>query len=220
MIIVPTSDGNPTLYSEQFKSHYHSLNGSLEESKHIFIEHNLQHYINANSLPEINVFELGFGTGLNAYLTADFAQEHQVKIYYHTVELYPVPMDIISELHFQIPDSILYHSLHHADWNKETAITSHFKLYKQQADFTHISLPENRYHIFYMDAFGPDHHPEMWQRNILEKIYHSMQNKGCMTTFSARGSFRRDLQSLGFSVERLPGPAGKRHITRAVKGIL
>ncbi len=215
--ITHTADGNPTLYSEKFASHYHSLHGSVAESNYIFIEHNLHYYITKHQPASLIMFELGFGTGLNAYLAAEYAHKHSIPITYHTIELYPVANDIIEQLHFNISDVQLYKHLHTAPWEKEIQLTPYFTLHKHEGDFCNYDMIPNHYHLFFMDAFGPDHQPEMWEPIILQKIYDSLLPTGVLTTFSARGSFRRSLQKLGFEVERLPGPEGKRHITRAVK---
>ncbi len=216
LTIINTADGNPTLYSEEFTSHYHSMHGSVAESNYIFIEQNLAYYVLQHQPAIIHIFELGFGTGLNAYLAAEFASQHKISIVYHTIELYPVPLDIIEKLVFNIFDIKLYKSLHAAPWETETIITPTFTLHKHEGNFLNYSLP-NYYHLFFMDAFGPVQQPEMWEPAMLQKIYDSLLPSGIMTTFSARGNFRRYLQTLGFTVERLPGPKGKRHITRAVK---
>ncbi len=215
--IALTADGNPTLYSEEFASHYHSLNGSVAESDYIFIEHNLKYYISQHQASNIHIFELGFGTGLNAYLAAEFAEQNNIQIIYHAIELFPVSNTIIQNLDFKIPDIQLYKSLHTTQWEQEVQLTPYFTLLKHEGDFCNYNILKNHYHLFFMDAFGPDHQPEMWEPMILQKIYGSLLPNGVLTTFSARGSFRRCLQSIGFVVERLPGPKGKRHITRGEK---
>ncbi|MDZ4758562.1 MAG: tRNA (5-methylaminomethyl-2-thiouridine)(34)-methyltransferase MnmD [Bacteroidota bacterium] len=217
MQITPTADGNPTLYSEQFASHYHSVNGSMDESNCIFIENNLAYYT-ANYLPNIiHIFEMGFGTGLNACLAVQFATENKINIIYHTIELYPVEKSIIEQLHFKFPNREVFKQIHDAAWETAIIINPYFTLYKHEGDFCKYDIKSNYYNIFFMDAFGPDHQPAMWEEIILQKIYNSLLPNGVLTTFSARGSFRRALQHIGFAVERLPGPVGKRHITRGVK---
>ncbi len=213
-----TADGSHTLFIPEMNEHYHSVNGAMQESKHIFINAGLH----AVEKKEIHLLEIGFGTGLNALLTWKNLEEEltDTRVIYHTVELYPLSEEIVSSLNYGRliwPEKEEnFRLLHQAAWNEEVALTDRFVLHKIEGDSNHCDLPEG-IDLIYFDAFAPEKQPEMWSQEIFNKIYDHAADKAVIVTYCAKGDVRRGMQSAGFNMERLPGPPGKRHILRGRK---
>lgn len=214
--IQTTDDGSQTLFVPSLDEHYHSVKGALTESMHIFIRMGLQECTSV----EPRVLEIGFGTGLNAWLTF-LESEKGRKIYYTTLEKYPLPKELILQLDYpkllspaQAPSYLL---IHEAAWNEWVELTPSFMLRKMQVDFTTCSLPDE-YDVIYFDAFAPEKQPEMWSQELFDRLYACLSPGGILVTYCAKGVVRRMLQTSGFVVERLPGPpGGKREILRGKK---
>lgn len=213
--IEQTADGSHTLFVPELNEHYHSIKGALTESEHIFIRTALRHCLRH----DIQILEIGFGTGLNAFLTLLEAEKTQRKIYYTTIERYPLDIELVKKLHY--PELIssahaeLFYKLHETEWDVPQAVTSHFTLLKIKGDFTHFTT-EEKYDVVYYDAFAPEKQPEMWSQTLFDKLFNRMNPDGILTTYCAKGAVRRMLQTSGFHVERLQGPpGGKREILRA-----
>lgn len=216
--IETTADGSPTLYRKDIDEHYHSVKGALAESKHIYVD--LGWKKAASERNNISVFEVGFGTGLNALLTALAAEEDKVKTIYTSVELHPLPIETTeSLLPFQPQEHReLFKLIHEAEWGRDVEINPYFTLRKIQGNLLTTDLPSEKIDVVYFDAFAPEKQPEMWEETIFHKIYLSMTSGGILTTYCAKGIIRRMMQSIGFLTERLPGPpAGKREVLRATK---
>lgn len=215
-IIELTADGSHTLFVPQLNEHYHSVNGAIQEANHVFLDAGL----NLCEKNEISIFEVGFGTGLNALLTAKYAQDYGKIIHYTSIEAYPLPMDTIDALNYaQKEDSELYRKLHEVEWESEQRISDHFFLKKIEADFTNFDFRQfyNQFDVIYFDAFAPDVQDSMWTQEIFNAMFSICQCGGIMTTYCAKGVVRRSMQSAGFVVERIPGPPGKREMLRAKK---
>ena len=214
--IQTTADGSQTLFVPELDEHYHSIKGALTESLHIFIYTGL----NVCHAVEPRVLEIGFGTGLNAFLTLVEADKGR-KVHFTSLEKYPLPMDIISKMEYAkfVDEQYApqYNAIHQAPWNVWCDITSLFRLRKMETDLTALPLKE-KYDVVYFDAFAPEKQPEMWTQEIIQHIYEHLDEGGIFVTYCAKGSVRRMLQSAGFTVERLAGPPnGKREILRGVK---
>lgn len=209
-----THDGSPTLYRPDIDEHYHSMHGALSESRYIYIDCGLKHKASSAEQRPLRVFEIGFGTGLNAVLAAMTGLD----VTYSTIERYPVDNSLLESLDFgKDINRELLDSIHSAEWNKEVSITPNFTLRKIQADFTTFET-EELFDVIFMDAFAPDKQPEMWSRNIIAKLSSMMAPGGVLTTYCAKGHIRRSFQSFGLEAERLPGPPnGKREILRLTK---
>lgn len=211
-----TADGSHTLFIPEMDEHYHSINGAVQESRHVFIEAGLHH----QEKRDIIVFEVGFGTGLNAFLTLLDAGGMSRKVDYYSVELYPLEPELVQVLNYGeviCPEKKdLFYALHAAAWNETVSITDYFTLHKIQADNNSCELPEN-IDLVYFDAFAPDKQPEMWSQEIFDKLYAHTSEGGILTTYCAKGVVRRMMQKAGYSVERIPGPPGKREMLRAIK---
>ena len=217
MEIEKTADGSYTLFVPGLDEHYHSVKGALTESEHIFINMGLKH----SSAPSPRILEIGFGTGLNAFLTSLEAKKDNRSIFYTTIEKYPLDMETIKLLDYPeliAPDeSELFYSIHKAGWNSPQTISGNFTIEKIEGDFTEYRF-RNGYDIIYFDAFAPEKQPEMWSQTLFNNLYEVLNDDGILTTYCAKGAVRRMLQEAGFIVERLPGPpGGKREILRGTK---
>lgn len=213
--IVQTDDGSSSIFVEKLGEHYHSHFGAIQESKHIFIETALAQI----SKTDINVLEFGFGTGLNALLTLEFAEKHKIKINYISIEKYPVELKYIERLNYNelIPKvGNKFIDLHKTEWNKSIDISDYFSIHKIENDFLETELPKNIDVVFF-DAFSPDTQPELWTVELFKKIYNCMNNQSVLTTYSSKGIVKQALREVGFTVKRLEGPIGKHHILNALK---
>lgn len=217
LIIETTADGSPTLYREDLDEHYHSVKGAIAESIHVYLESAWRRI--ALSQPAVRIFEVGFGTGLNAAITAAASLEASISTKYFSVELYPLPSNTTDMIAEGFPENIRKQiiAVNKADWDEDAKINPFFTLHKIRRNLISMNLPE-RLDAVYFDAFAPEKQPEMWSPEIFRRIYNSMVPGGILTTYCAKGAIRRLLQQTGFLTERLPGPpAGKREILRATK---
>ncbi len=220
-----TEDGSTSLRIPEWDEQYHSKHGAIQEANHVYISTGLTYFIeNKYSDYPINILEVGLGTGLNALLTALYAEQHTIPINYNALEAYPLSEKewqslnyptCLSEAHAQT----ILEKIHRADWGVRVQISPYFQLKKEQKLFQDFSEKATT-DLIYFDAFGPQVQPELWTSFIFKAMYKALKERGVLTTYSAKGSVRRTLQSVGFTVERLPGPPGKREMLRAVKAPL
>ena len=215
---VITADGSSSIYVEDLDEHYHSSHGAMQEAKHVFIQNGLDFLCNKD---KIRVFEMGFGTGLNALLTSLYAEENNVQIFYTGIEAYPVQQELIRKLNYtdHLADKAenIFNDIHGVEWNRFRPITPNFQLNKVDKKIEDYQGQNEEFDIVYFDAFGHRAQPEMWDRNIIETIANLLESGGVFVTYAARGQLRRDLINLNFEVEKLPGPPGKREMIRATK---
>jgi tRNA U34 5-methylaminomethyl-2-thiouridine-forming methyltransferase MnmC len=207
-----TADGSPTLYVPEMDEHYHSVNGAIREARHVYMDAGL------NQCPKttIRVLEMGFGTGLNAFLTAEEAERRNIQVMYTTLENNPLSDNIVDKLHYAPGKEALFRKIHRVAWGTFVSVTAHFTLQKIRTDFREFTYSGN-YDLIYYDAFAPDKQPEVWSQALFDAIYNATNPAGILTTYCAKGLIRRRMQQAGFSVERLPGPPGKREMLRARK---
>jgi tRNA U34 5-methylaminomethyl-2-thiouridine-forming methyltransferase MnmC len=214
--LVTTWDGSHTIYVPGLDEHYHSVHGAVQESEFIFIG---QGFSRCTSDP-VHIFEVGFGTGLNVLLTAVRNQDYGRKVFFTSIEKFPVEAHFIRSLnHVRFAGESgrdLYARIHSAPWNEWADITGTFRLLKIEGDMTEYK-PSGSYDLIYFDAFGPDKQPEMWTKELFSSISEVTVKGGTLVTYSAKGEVRRNLTACGFNVSLLPGPPGKRQIIRAVK---
>lgn len=212
-----TADGSHTLFIPAMDEHYHSVNGAMQESMHIFIDAGLH----AVGKDRLRIFEVGFGTGLNAFLTLKEVETGCPRhIDYHSVERYPLDLNLVRSLNYGAlawPErKELFLALHTADWNVPVSISDRFTLHKIEGDSHTCALPDE-IDLIYFDAFAPEKQPEMWSREIYDRLYAHTAPGGILVTYCAKGDVRRGMQGAGFQMSRLPGPPGKRHMLLGVK---
>jgi tRNA U34 5-methylaminomethyl-2-thiouridine-forming methyltransferase MnmC len=217
--IIITEDGTHSLFSVELNESYHSKFGAMSESRHVFIEAGFKKLPAKGSL---NILEIGFGTGLNAWLTLMEGINKKIQIVYHTIEPFALPPSIYSLLNysdFSVHESAkdFLMSMHEKNWNHEFAITDNFRLLKQNLKLEDTFLQHDFYDLVYFDAFSPEVQPELWTTAIFSKILFSMKVNGIFVTYSAKGAVRRNLKDAGFEAERIAGPIGKREMLRAFK---
>jgi tRNA U34 5-methylaminomethyl-2-thiouridine-forming methyltransferase MnmC len=219
--IIRTADGSSTIYLPEWNEHYHSKHGAIQEALHVFIKKGLQHVMQRDSPQELAIMEIGFGTGLNALLTALEAIKLDLAVRYTGIEAYPISREEFLALDYSaIPGGEmvinLYRDLFDAPWEALTGITSTFELQKKKMFFKEITAKEE-FDLIFFDAFGPRVQPDLWEEDIFEKMYAALRSRGVLVTYSAKGSVRRAMQAVGFEVERLDGPPGKREMLRATR---
>ena len=220
--IIITSDGSTTIHIPEWNEQYHSKHGAIQEAKHVFIKKGLEFY-NAENTSELNneitILEIGFGTGLNAFITLLEAQNQKVN--YVGIEAYPVANNEIQKLNYvKELDAEKFNKefqkIHETSWESKHDITPNFSLTKRQQFFEDIT-DKDTFNLIYFDAFGARVQPDLWTENIFKKMFEALKSGGVLVTYAAKGSVRRAMQSVGFSVERLEGPPGKREMLRAIK---
>jgi tRNA U34 5-methylaminomethyl-2-thiouridine-forming methyltransferase MnmC len=214
--LTKTSDGSHTIYVPELNEHYHSIHGAVQESSIVYIQNGLGF---SKECP-VNVFEVGFGTGLNTLLSVVYSSEHKLRINYTTIEKYPMPLSVIKTLnHWSFAGKKgkqIFEKIHRSKWGTSEKITGNFSLKKIEGDFVSDKI-EGKYNLIYFDAFGPDKQPGIWTKSVFEKISEMTVNRGVLVTYSAKGEVKRLLRSNGFEVELLMGPPGKREMIRATK---
>lgn len=218
--IIRTADGSDTIFSSSINENYHSSHGAVQESKHIFIDAGFMHV--APGRATLNILEVGFGTGLNGLLTFAEAAEAGIIIAYTAIEAFPLGPEIWEKLNYpKIPgltnNAEIFSILHLASWNQEVEINNLFRLHKIHKRLEEYSLPANTFDLVYFDAFSPAVQPELWTIGIFEKLFAAMKTGAVLTTYSVKGDVIRALKSAGFKTEKIPGPPGKRQMTRATK---
>ena len=216
--LITTADGSQTLQLEEMDETYHSTNGALTEAQHVFINNGLL----KSSHSSLRILEVGFGTGLNALVTLDalYKQTTIENVHYTTLEKYPVPAEIYNKLNYgQLvsPDlTTEFNLLHQAAWEEEVNINKHFTIHKRRFDLLEQKL-EGEFDLIYYDAFAPSKQSPMWEDKILKKVCDTLKPGGIFSTYCAKGSVRRALQSFELEMERLPGPPGKREMLLGIK---
>lgn len=214
--IIKTEDGSDTLYVPRLDEHYHSVHGAIQESEHIFIGSGFSF----SKADPVRILEIGFGTGLNALLTCIYSEKAKRKVYYTSVEKYPLNPVVTASLNYsgilKGGSKTIFDKIHGCAWNSFEQIIDCFFLNKIEGDLVSLKI-EGTYDLVYFDAFGPDKQPEMWSDEIFAKIGEAVCSDGILVTYSVKGSVQRRLKNTGFIVTLLPGPPGKRQILRAVK---
>jgi tRNA U34 5-methylaminomethyl-2-thiouridine-forming methyltransferase MnmC len=223
--VVETADGSHSLYVPAFAEHYHSTHGALQESRHVFIDAGFRYILKNIARRPLRILEMGFGTGLNAWLTLLEAERNAVDVYYEAIEKYPLPQDIVAQLNYGqlLPSAHLcFARLHQSPWalpgevGSPAVLSPHFTLSKRPADLRDYR-PTRPFDLIYFDAFAPAVQPELWTDSIFKKLYDGLADGGALVTYSSKGTVKTALRKAGFSVARLPGAAGKRHMLRAEK---
>lgn len=218
--IITTADGSTTIQIKDWNEQYHSKHGAIQEAYHVFIKHGLDLF--RDKKEKVQLLEIGFGTGLNALITLIEASKSGMGIDYYGVEAFPVSKEELSQLNYIRELDALdfeerFNRMHSGPWEAPLGISNGFSLCKKQCDFRQITF-ENCMDLIYYDAFGARVQPELWTVDIFKLMFKALKKNGVLVTYAAKGSVRRAMQDVGFQVERLPGPPGKREMLRAVKG--
>lgn len=216
--VITTADGSKTIYIPEMDENYHSGHGALQEAKHVFIENGLKHF---SGKPEITIFEMGFGTGLNALLSMIEADKTKIQIHYIGIEAFPIEKELVETISYQDLVDAKYREsffkMHSSEWNQRIQLTENFSFLKIHDKIENYIPEAGSVDIIYFDAFGPRAQGAMWNIEILQKMYDVLKPNGIFVTYCAKGQVKRDLKALGFVVEALPGPPGKREMTLATK---
>ncbi len=220
-IPVITKDGSPTISIPEMNVTYHSIHGAIQESEHVFIKTGLLDSGIFDYIGVHQVLEIGFGTGLNALLTLIEADKHQNRIYYTAIEPLPLDKSVIAQLNYCEQLSLphyqwLFEKMHQCGWEEMYEITGHFRLTKHKIPLQEFSTGES-FSIIYFDAFAPNAQPELWTKEIFEKLYNLMTEGGILVTYCSKGDVQRAMKAAGFTIEKIPGPPGKREMIRAAK---
>jgi tRNA U34 5-methylaminomethyl-2-thiouridine-forming methyltransferase MnmC len=219
--LTPTADGSNTLYNETIGEHYHSKHGALQESRHVFVNAGLTQVASCFPDQEINLLEVGFGTGLNFLLTAAWCAENQIQLRYTSLEAFPLQVEELESTgyHNYVPEAIWKGMI--SNYGKTlqqmTAI-----LPEQQLRVVHTYLhrfeTQEQFDLIYYDAFSVQHQPEMWTDEIIAHVCQFLKPGGIFVTYAITGKLKRALKAIGFTLEKLPGAPGKREMLRATKG--
>lgn len=217
--LITTHDGSHSLLNPELNETYHSVHGALQESLHVFIKNGLEFVAQKSVRQPIKILEIGFGTGLNALLTARYANEQAIAIEYTTLEAYPVNESIWQQLNYaQVEtEKEVFYKLHHEPWNQWTEIMQGFMLKKVNVTLQLVSFDQTYFDLVYFDAFAPNKQPQMWELPMLQKTINALVPHGVFVTYCAKGQLKRNLASAGTTVESLQGPPGKREMVRATK---
>jgi tRNA U34 5-methylaminomethyl-2-thiouridine-forming methyltransferase MnmC len=215
--IIETADGSKTLFIPEMNENYHSGHGALQEAIHVFIENGVR----SLGSQELSIFEMGFGTGLNALLAMDEAIKHNLKISYTGIDAFPIAIEQAMQMDYERYVSsdagLLFKQLHSSDWGVQHSLNQSFTFRKLHEKIEEHQPEKEQYDLLFFDAFGPRAQSAMWEMPILNKMHEMLKPNGLLVTYCAKGQFKRDLKSLGFEVFSLPGPPGKREMTQAFK---
>lgn len=219
--LVVTQDGSHSLQNLSLNESYHSLHGALTESQHVFIENGLKFFCDGSAKRPVQILEIGFGTGLNALLAYQFAEEQNTEIEYTGIEAFPLPMEIVNALNYTKNPPLdsyqgVFSRIHDCRWGEVVRISDRFSIMKLVGLIQKLSLSTSTDVVFY-DAFAPSKQAEMWELDVLKKVVGSMNTGGVFVTYCAKGQLKRDLSSLGLEVQSLEGPPGKKEMVRAIK---
>ena len=215
--IIHTQDGSTTLEIEAWGEHYHSMRGAIGEAYHVFIRSGLDLFASQ----EVQLLEIGLGTGLNAFITFLEHEKLQQTIHYEGVEAYPLTTQEVACLNYPevlkaLDKEAIFQQIHSSPWEEPLTLSPSFTLKKRQQSFEQISDKE-RFDLIYFDAFSASVQPELWTEHIFERMYQALKAGGVLVTYASKGSARRAMQAVGFKVEKLPGALGKRDMLRAKK---
>jgi len=216
---VKTGDGSHTLHIPEWDEQYHSRHGALAEALHVFIKEGFYHWFSQNPSSEISILEIGFGTGLNCFLTYLETGKFHKKVSYTGIEAFPLSIPEIEKLNYPSllhASETLFLKLHNSPWEEKNSISENFRLTKQKKFFSEITDSHN-FDLIYFDAFGIRVQTELWTEQIFSLMHQALKPNGVLVTYAANGNARRAMQAVGFSVERLSGPPGKKEMLRGTK---
>ena len=213
-----TSDGSTTIHLPDWDENYHSKHGAIQEAKHVFIKNGLDLFEKKST---VNILEIGFGTGLNAFITYLESKKRRQEIDYFGVEAYPVSAEEVSAMNYAkelnaMDDFSVFQMLHSCDWEENKKLSDFFNLTKRKQFFETID-DQSVFDLIYFDAFGYRVQPELWSVAVFSNMFAALRPNGILVTYAARGVVKRNMIEAGFTVEKLEGPPGKREMFRARK---
>lgn len=219
--LVITSDGSATLFNAAVGENYHSKHGAVQESQHVFVKSGLQYFVEHFQKEELNILEVGFGTGLNFLFSAEFANNSNIRINYTGIEKHPVPLNLLEKTEYgkYLNDQnswIKFLEIYEQSFKSEIAYSDKLKLQNYCNDLMDFNV-KKRFDIIYFDAFAAVHQPEMWSKESIAHTCSFLKDKGIFVTYSVTGELKRNLKALGFEIQRPQGAAGKREMMRAIK---
>ena len=215
--IIHTSDGSTTIHIKEWDECYHSKHGAIQEAKHVFIKNGLALFPDQ----KVSILQIGFGTGLNAFITYLEAKELGQTIDYVGVEAYPISEEELQSMNYPeelnaLDSKPIFAKMHAVNWEEKIDLSESFSLTKRKQFFEDINDIE-KFDLIYFDAFGYRVQPELWSASVFERMYKSLKNNSVLVTYAARGVVKRNMIEVGFTVEKLAGPPGKREMFRARK---
>lgn len=217
--LVETQDQSFTLYNSELEEHYHSIHGAITESQHVFIKNGFVPL--SEQKTNLSILEVGLGTCLNLLLTYLESQQNKIKVEYTAVEPFPISQEIFDQLNYEEllqldKNDSTYHNIFYSEWNCWVNLNSDFRLQKLNSTIQQSQLLKD-YDLIYFDAFAPNTQPKMWSSEVFQQLYDVMNKNGLLVTYCAKGEVKRTLKKVGFEIESLSGPPGKREMTRATK---
>ena len=218
--LVKTADGSNTFFNPEIGENYHSRNGALAESKHVFLDAGLQYFLSDKQTGNVDVLEVGFGTGLNFLVTLDFCIHNHLNLAYTGIEAYPLSIDLITKTEYSeyvSPETWKIFDKHYAEaLEKKTIINN--SIYWEIVPGKLLEFKSDKlFDVLYFDAFAAVHQPEMWTYESLAHVCQFLRPGGVFVTYAITGNLKRIMKSLGFSIEKAPGAPGKREMLRSVK---
>jgi tRNA U34 5-methylaminomethyl-2-thiouridine-forming methyltransferase MnmC len=221
--IVTTADGSKTIYNAQVGELYHSRNGALQESQHVFVNSGLEYFLTQTNAGEVNILEVGFGTGLNFLLSADVCGSKNINLNYTGIEAYPLTLQMMSETGYEAYTSPALWTSYLSNYTlaliKPVSIYSCNTLRVTPVKLLDFTSP-NQYDIIYFDAFAASRQPEMWEQEAINHVISFLKPGGVFVTYAITGNLKRMLKALYLKIEKVPGAAGKREMLRGVKNSL
>jgi tRNA U34 5-methylaminomethyl-2-thiouridine-forming methyltransferase MnmC len=216
--LIITDDGSHSIQVEDMNVCYHSKHGAIQESKHVFIKAGLHEALQTFPHQRLNILEVGFGTGLNAFLTAIETKENSAPIRYWGIEAFPLEMSTAVALNYpdQLGNEDLFNAIQLAPWSVQVPVHEQFILLKHAEDILSFDC-KDRYHLIYFDAFSPEAQPELWTEDVFRKLFECTLTRGMLVTYCSKSAIRRSMQAAGWKVEKIQGPWGKREMVRAKK---
>lgn len=218
--IVLTEDGSSSLYVEEIQEHFHSHFGAIQEAQHIFIQNGFCEELKSEP-DQISILEIGFGTGLNCFLTILESIKDKSQVYYEGIEKFPLSEAEYKQLNyasvFDPNQQHLFDKLHESPWEVPNTILPKFELFKRACSFEAALFDFNKFDLVYFDPFSPDKQPEMWELPVIKRVYESMKKGAILMTYCTKGVVKRTFKEVGFKIEKLPGPIGKREILKVTK---
>ena len=218
--IVITEDGSSSIFVEEIQEHFHSHFGAIQEAQHIFIQNGFLEKMKSE-FNQISILEIGFGTGLNCFLTLIESVNSSISVYYEGIEKYPLSKEEYNQLNyasvFDPNQQHLFDKLHESPWEVPNTILPKFELFKRACSFEAALFDFNKFDLVYFDPFSPDKQPEMWELPVIKRVYESMKKGAILMTYCTKGIVKRTFKAIGFQIEKLPGPKGKREILKVIK---